>query len=119
MAVQTEGQIFYEACKDIRPHTELLVWYGDSYVQFMGIPVALRTANGDRANSTSAQDQQTDSKTHSVTGWMPLRRSHGGDTVAGTGSLFWLGMVVEFVQNLREIAGMAGSIIEENNYVNV
>ena len=37
-----EGDIFYEACKDIPQGTELLVWYGDCYLQFMGIPVALK-----------------------------------------------------------------------------
>ncbi|XP_077591908.1 PR domain zinc finger protein 14 isoform X1 [Stigmatopora nigra] len=41
-AVQVEGQIFYEACKEIRGRRELLVWYGDGYVQFLGIPLALR-----------------------------------------------------------------------------
>lgn len=28
---------------------ELLVWYGDSYVQFLGIPVALKEMGGDNA----------------------------------------------------------------------
>ncbi|XP_057680859.1 PR domain zinc finger protein 14 [Corythoichthys intestinalis] len=41
-AVQVKGQIFYEACKEIRGEQELLVWYGDGYVQFLGIPLALR-----------------------------------------------------------------------------
>ncbi|XP_046844241.1 PR domain zinc finger protein 12-like isoform X2 [Xenia sp. Carnegie-2017] len=30
--------IFYRATKDIPPEQELLVWYGPSYVQFLGIP---------------------------------------------------------------------------------
>ena len=42
IAVQCDGDIFYEACKDIPQGTELLVWYGDCYLQFMGIPVALK-----------------------------------------------------------------------------
>ena len=37
-----DSEIFYEVCKDIHQGTELLVWYGDSYLQFMGIPVALK-----------------------------------------------------------------------------
>lgn len=39
---QVEGGIFYEACKDIPQGTEMLVWYGDCYLQFMGIPVSLK-----------------------------------------------------------------------------
>uniref|UniRef100_A0A2C9L042 SET domain-containing protein n=1 Tax=Biomphalaria glabrata TaxID=6526 RepID=A0A2C9L042_BIOGL len=42
IAVQIEGEIWYEACKDIPQGTELLVWYGDCYLQFMGVPVALK-----------------------------------------------------------------------------
>ncbi|XP_051878575.1 PR domain zinc finger protein 14 [Pristis pectinata] len=41
-AVQSEGKIFYETCKDVRENQELLVWYGDCYLQFMGIPVTLK-----------------------------------------------------------------------------
>ena len=40
--IQDGNQIFYESCKDIPQGTELLVWYGDCYLQFMGIPVALK-----------------------------------------------------------------------------
>ncbi|KAM4606590.1 PR domain zinc finger protein 14 [Polymixia lowei] len=42
IAVQVQGQIFYEACKDIKPGQEMLVWYGDCYVQFLGIPLTLK-----------------------------------------------------------------------------
>ncbi|XP_016407930.1 PR domain zinc finger protein 14-like [Sinocyclocheilus rhinocerous] len=42
IAVQCEGQIYYEACKEIRAGQELLVWYGDCYVQFLGIPLTLK-----------------------------------------------------------------------------
>ncbi|XP_070842630.1 PR domain zinc finger protein 14 [Chaetodon trifascialis] len=42
IAVQVQGQIFYEACKEIRPGQELLVWYGDCYMQFLGIPLTLK-----------------------------------------------------------------------------
>ncbi|XP_078071626.1 PR domain zinc finger protein 14 [Mustelus asterias] len=41
-AVQSEGKIFYETCKDVAERQELLVWYGDCYLQFMGIPVTLK-----------------------------------------------------------------------------
>ncbi|TDG97241.1 hypothetical protein EPR50_G00224060 [Perca flavescens] len=42
IAVQVQDQIFYEACKEIRPGQELLVWYGDCYMQFLGIPLTLK-----------------------------------------------------------------------------
>ncbi|XP_038853368.1 PR domain zinc finger protein 14-like [Salvelinus namaycush] len=42
IAVQSKGQIFYEACKEVQPGQELLVWYGDCYVQFLGIPLTLK-----------------------------------------------------------------------------
>lgn len=41
-AIQCQGQIFYETCKEIFPNQELLVWYGDCYVQFLGIPISLK-----------------------------------------------------------------------------
>uniref|UniRef100_A0A8C6ZUW0 PR/SET domain 14 n=1 Tax=Nothoprocta perdicaria TaxID=30464 RepID=A0A8C6ZUW0_NOTPE len=41
-ALQCQGQIFYESCKEILPRQELLVWYGDCYVQFLGIPISLK-----------------------------------------------------------------------------
>lgn len=47
VAVQVQGQIFYEACKEIRPGQELLVWYGDCYLQFLGIPLTLRDTRED------------------------------------------------------------------------
>ena len=42
IAVQSEGDIYYEVCKDIPQGAELLVWYGDCYLQFMGVPVSLK-----------------------------------------------------------------------------
>lgn len=42
IALQSKGQIFYEACKEVQPGQELLVWYGDCYVQFLGIPLTLK-----------------------------------------------------------------------------
>lgn len=47
IAVQAQGQIFYEACKEIRPGQELLVWYGDCYMQFLGIPLTLKDPRED------------------------------------------------------------------------
>uniref|UniRef100_H3CRY6 PR domain containing 14 n=1 Tax=Tetraodon nigroviridis TaxID=99883 RepID=H3CRY6_TETNG len=56
IAVQVEGQIFYEACKDIQPGQELLVWYGDCYMQFLGIPLTLRDAQEDTQAPPPAED---------------------------------------------------------------
>ncbi|XP_037361997.1 PR domain zinc finger protein 14 [Talpa occidentalis] len=41
VAVQCQGQIFYESCKEIYQNQELLVWYGDCYEKFLDIPVSL------------------------------------------------------------------------------
>ncbi|XP_070533605.1 PR domain zinc finger protein 14-like [Ptychodera flava] len=57
IAVQRDGQIFYETCKDIVQGSELLVWYGDSYVQFMGIPVAQKEFNHS-ANLENVDDSE-------------------------------------------------------------
>ncbi|KAK3515430.1 hypothetical protein QTP70_019923 [Hemibagrus guttatus] len=42
VAVQRTGRIYYETCREIRPLQELLVWYGDTYTLYMGIPMSLR-----------------------------------------------------------------------------
>ncbi|XP_029313795.1 LOW QUALITY PROTEIN: PR domain zinc finger protein 14 [Cottoperca gobio] len=49
-AVQVQGQIFYEACKELRPGQELLVWYGDCYLQFLGIPLTLKDSREDSSS---------------------------------------------------------------------
>ncbi|KAM3929170.1 PR domain zinc finger protein 14 [Leptodactylus fuscus] len=41
IAVQCEGDIYYETCKEINPRQELLVWYGDCYQEYLGIPLSL------------------------------------------------------------------------------
>ena len=47
------GDVYYEACRDITHGTELLVWYGDRYVQFMGIPVGMVDYRSSRQISLS------------------------------------------------------------------
>ena len=37
LAFQFEGNIYYKTYKDISPHTELLVWYGEQYGAELGI----------------------------------------------------------------------------------
>lgn len=41
--VMMGNELYYQASKDISPGQELLVWYGDSYLKFMGIPVGCQT----------------------------------------------------------------------------
>ena len=41
--VMMENELYYQVSKDITPGQELLVWYGDSYLKFMGIPVGYQT----------------------------------------------------------------------------
>ncbi|MBN3291230.1 PRD14 protein, partial [Polypterus senegalus] len=51
-AVQSQGHIYYETCKEIGPKQELLVWYGDCYLQFLGIPLTLKdVADGKSSHS--------------------------------------------------------------------
>lgn len=54
VAVQCQGQIFYESCKEISQNQELLVWYGDCYEKFLDIPVSLQvTEQGKQAPGPS------------------------------------------------------------------
>ncbi|KAM4688927.1 PR domain zinc finger protein 14 [Discoglossus pictus] len=56
IAVQSEGEIFYESCKEISPRQELLVWYGDCYLQFLGIPVSLKGVNEGKTQYQLTED---------------------------------------------------------------
>jgi hypothetical protein len=48
IAYQCEDNIYYKTCCDIRPKTELLVWYGVSYAQELGlIPNAVNASTLD------------------------------------------------------------------------
>ncbi|XP_022088906.1 PR domain zinc finger protein 14-like [Acanthaster planci] len=60
VATQNGEYIYYEACKDIPRGSELLVWYGDSYDQFLGIPVSLKgmTASKATAESDNLQNKE-------------------------------------------------------------
>ena len=41
--VQEDGEVFYEVCKEVPEGCELLVWYGDTYLKYMGIPITMKT----------------------------------------------------------------------------
>ncbi|XP_028289742.1 PR domain zinc finger protein 14 [Gouania willdenowi] len=56
VAVQMQNQIFYEVCKEITPGQELLVWYGDCYMQFLGIPLTLKVSKEDSNVVSIAED---------------------------------------------------------------
>lgn len=58
-AVQTQGQIFYEVCKEIKPGQELLVWYGDCYMQFLGIPLTLKDPREDTNQVPLTEGQES------------------------------------------------------------
>uniref|UniRef100_A0A8C0KVN2 PR domain zinc finger protein 14 n=1 Tax=Canis lupus dingo TaxID=286419 RepID=A0A8C0KVN2_CANLU len=59
VAVQCQGQIFYESCKEICQNQELLVWYGDCYEKFLDIPVSLQvTEQGKQAPRSSEESAE-------------------------------------------------------------
>ena len=40
--LQRGDQIYYEVIEDVQPDTELLVWYGNAYIDYMGFPLATK-----------------------------------------------------------------------------
>ncbi|ELR54838.1 PR domain zinc finger protein 14 [Bos mutus] len=56
VAVQCQGQIFYESCKEIYQNQELLVWYGDCYEKFLDIPVSLQVLKQGKQASGSSEE---------------------------------------------------------------
>ena len=42
--LQDGDQLYYESCREITHGEELLVWYGNCYHMFMGIPTGIKTA---------------------------------------------------------------------------
>ncbi|KAI4581978.1 hypothetical protein MJG53_009503 [Ovis ammon polii x Ovis aries] len=57
VAIQCQGQIFYESCKEIYQNQELLVWYGDCYEKFLDIPVSL-LKQGKQASGSSEESAE-------------------------------------------------------------
>ena len=56
--VQEGQQLFYQSCREILQGEELLVWYGNSYNMFMGIPTGIKTLSRKEKNNQSGQGQQ-------------------------------------------------------------
>lgn len=59
VAVQCQGQIFYESCKEIHQNQELLVWYGDCYEKFLDIPVSLQVIKQGKQASGPSEGECT------------------------------------------------------------
>nr|XP_058901469.1 PR domain zinc finger protein 14-like [Kogia breviceps] len=55
VAVQCQGQIFYESCKEISQNQELLVWYGDCY-EFLDIPMSLQVIKQGKQTSEPLEE---------------------------------------------------------------
>ncbi|XP_028720478.1 PR domain zinc finger protein 14 [Peromyscus leucopus] len=59
VAVQHQGQIFYESCKEIHQNQELLVWYGNCYEKFLEIPMSLQvTEQGKQVSEPSEESTE-------------------------------------------------------------
>lgn len=60
VVVQQNDEIFYEVSRDIHNGCELLVWYGETYLQFMGIPVTLHDVTSSEASLPSEENENSD-----------------------------------------------------------
>ncbi|XP_069847890.1 PR domain zinc finger protein 14 [Dipodomys merriami] len=58
MAVQHQGQIFYESCKEVYQNQELLVWYGNCYEKFLDIPMSLQAP--EQGNQPAGQSDESE-----------------------------------------------------------
>ncbi|EGW14634.1 PR domain zinc finger protein 14 [Cricetulus griseus] len=59
VAVQHQGQIFYESCREIHQNQELLVWYGKCYEKFLEIPMSLQvTEQGKQLSEPSEESAE-------------------------------------------------------------
>jgi hypothetical protein len=71
LAVQHQGQIFYESCRDIQRNQELLVWYGNGYEKFLGVPMNLRVTEqgGQQLSESSEGESAQRESTRTLTGF--------------------------------------------------
>ena len=61
-AIQLDGEIYYETTTDILYGSELLVWYGDAYLQFMGIPLTIESTSPVREMEDDGGHKEDNSK---------------------------------------------------------
>ena len=71
-----EGDVYYEVCKDIPQGMELLVWYGDCYLQFMGVPVALKEMAGGGAAEEADSNYPTLFDFFVLILYVPVKNNH-------------------------------------------
>jgi hypothetical protein len=64
--VQSNGEILYKAIKDIEVGHELLVWYGEDYVQYMGFPMTLNTNNNELRKSPPVLADEQEKKMRGI-----------------------------------------------------
>lgn len=62
VALQEDGEIFYEVMRDITPGEELLVWYGNDYERYMDLPMGYKVVS--RKLSTVSEDAESKSMTY-------------------------------------------------------
>ena len=55
--VQDGDQLFYESCREIVHGEELLVWYGNRYHMFMGVPTGIKTSPRKEQNKQTGQGE--------------------------------------------------------------
>ena len=56
--MQDGENIYYVVYKDIPMGAELLVWYGETYMQFMGIPVTVKDGSGQKEVGSEPESKQ-------------------------------------------------------------
>lgn len=64
---QYGGNIYYRAVKDIPPDQELLVWYGGTYVQFLGIP-GIAPVNDFTRRKRRGPEEEDEEPEHTIPG---------------------------------------------------
>ena len=62
--LQDGDQLFYESSREIVHGEELLVWYGNRYHMFMGVPIGIKTSLQKEKNSQTGQGELLHSRVH-------------------------------------------------------
>ena len=85
-AIQLDGEIYYETTTDILYGSELLVWYGDAYLQFMGIPLTIKSTSPAREMDKGSGPTEDNSRFNSfeLTQYKWAARIPGRPCMGGT-----------------------------------
>lgn len=62
--LQDGDQLFYESSREILHGEELLVWYGNRYHMFMGVPTGIKTSPRKEHNNQTGQGELLQSRVH-------------------------------------------------------